>query len=340
MMRTFVPMNPNQILILTFVVVILLLLILDLRSLFKHDDHVKNPKNALVWSIVWISTAMLFSLFVLFEKGFEKFSQFQSAYWIEQSLSVDNLFVFLMVFKFFKIDGIAQRKVLLWGILGAIVLRAVFIFSGTWLIKLTYLPPFWEFVNPPDMEGGSGFTQINLILTVFGFLLITGGIQALKSKEEDVDQDFSKSISARFVKRTFKVLVNYESNKFWIRRNGKLFFTKLFMVLFIIETTDLLFAIDSVPAIFSIAPNDPFILYSSNIFAIFSLRALFFLLSDSLNKFDKLRYGISVILIFIGLKIILAPIYEINTLLSLMIILFSLLISILISLRTHQKSAN
>ena len=195
MMRTFVQMNPNQILILTFVVVFLFLLILDLRSLFKHDDHVKNPKNALVWSIVWISTAMLFSLFVLFEKGFEKFSQFQSAYWIEQSLSVDNLFVFLMVFKFFKIDGIAQRKVLLWGILGAIVLRAVFIFSGTWLIKLTYLPPFWEFVNPPDMEGGSGFTQINLILTVFGFLLITGGIQALKSKEEDVDHQFFYTIT-------------------------------------------------------------------------------------------------------------------------------------------------
>ena len=167
-------MSPNQILVLFFVIVVLLLMILDMRSLFKYDPEVKDSKNALLWTGIWICTAMVFSVLVWYEKGFEKFTEFQSAYWIEQSLSVDNLFVFLLVFKYFKVEGKAQRKVLLWGILGAMMLRGIFIFSGTWLIKLTYLPPFWKFVNPPHSHTMNGFYQINGVIAVFGVIPIGG----------------------------------------------------------------------------------------------------------------------------------------------------------------------
>jgi tellurite resistance protein TerC len=338
MIRTFVQMDPTEILVLCFSVIVLVLMLFDIRALFKNDENSSNPKKALWWTLIWMGTAMVFSALVWCEKGYEKFTQFQSAYWIEQSLSVDNLFVFLMVFKFFKVDGKAQRKVLLWGILGAMVLRALFIFTGTWLIKLTYLPPFWKFTHSPYESHIEGYTQINLIIFIFGILLLYGGLKALFKKEKDENPDFNNFFGARFVRKNFKVLTNFNSHNFWIRRNGKLFFTKLFLVLFVIESTDLLFAIDSVPAIFSIAPNDPFILYSSNIFAIFGLRSLYFLLSNSLDKFSKLKYGIAFILAFIGLKMIIAPIYHFDTTFSLLAILGILIVSILISVKSIKST--
>jgi tellurite resistance protein TerC len=240
----------------------------------------------------------------------------------------------LLVFKFFKVTGKAQHKILLWGILGAMVLRAIFIFTGAWLIELTFIPPFWKFVNPPHSEGVNGFYQINAVITGFGLILLYGGLKALFVKKKEEEKDFNQSFGAKFMRKHFKVLTKDVSDKFWLRRNGKLFFTRLFMVLFIIETTDLLFAIDSVPAIFSIAPDDPFILYSSNIFAIFGLRSMYFLLANSLDKFSKLKYGIAFILAFIGFKMVVAPFYHIETVHSLLVILVTLTISIVASLRT------
>jgi tellurite resistance protein TerC len=180
----------------------------------------------------------------------------------------------------------------------------------------------------------NGFYQINAVITGFGLILLYGGLKALFVKKKEEEKDFNQSFGAKFMRKHFKVLTKDVSDKFWLRRNGKLFFTRLFMVLFIIETTDLLFAIDSVPAIFSIAPDDPFILYSSNIFAIFGLRSMYFLLANSLDKFSKLKYGIAFILAFIGFKMVVAPFYHIETVHSLLVILVTLTISIVASLRT------
>lgn len=336
MLCTFALMDPNQLLVLVFALVVTALMLLDIRSLFRISSDSDGNKNALRWTAVWIGTAMLFSAFIYFEKGFEKFTQFQSAYWIEQSLSVDNLFVFLLVFNFFKVTGKAQHKVLLWGILGAMVLRAIFIFSGTWLINKTYFPPFGDFVHPPDanIQGLEGFHQINGIILLFGIILFYGGIKSLFAKEKNETADYNNLKIVKLVRRNFRVIMKDSSSKFWIRYKGKIFLTRLFVVLLIIETTDLLFAIDSVPAIFSIAPDDPFILYSSNIFAIFGLRSMYFLLANSLEKFSKLKYGISFILAFIGFKMVIAPFYHIETVHSLLVILVTLTISIVASLRT------
>jgi tellurite resistance protein TerC len=330
-------MNPHQIVLLAFAIVVTVLFTLDIRSLFKYKENVVSNKNAIVWTLIWLITAMAFSVFVYYEEGLEKFYQFQSAYWIEQSLSVDNLFVFLMVFKYFKTSGKVQHKVLLWGIIGAICLRAIFIFTGTWLINLTYLPPYWKFVIPVgESPNSTFFNQINLLILFFGAMLLYGGIKSLISSDLVENTDFNKTFGARFVRKNFKVLTNDKSGSLWIVRNGKFFFTNLFVVLVVIETTDLLFAIDSIPAIFSIAPDDPLILYTSNVFAIFGLRSMYFLLAKSMDKFSKLQYGISFILAFIGIKMIISPIHHIDTMISLCVILFTLLISVVWSLRSAK----
>jgi len=332
-MRTFTAMNPSQIMVLVFALVVTCLMLLDLRSLFKDPKESDVQKNALRWTAVWVGTAMLFSAFVYFEKGFEKFTQFQSAYWIEQSLSVDNLFVFLLVFRFFEVRGKAQHKILLWGILGAMVFRAIFIFTGIWLINLTYLPPFWKFVNSPHSPGVNGFTQINALITVFGVILLFTGLKSFFVEEREEEKDFNQTLGAKFLFRFFRVSTEDNGDKFWLRKDGKVFLSRLFLVLVVVETTDLLFAIDSIPAIFSIAPNDPFILYSSNIFAIFGLRSMYFLLANSLDKFSKLKYGIAFILAFIGFKMVIAPFYHIETVHSLLVILVTLAVSVIASLR-------
>jgi tellurite resistance protein TerC len=329
-------MSNNQTVLIGFILFITVLFALDIRSLFNLKKVEISNKNSIVWTFIWVFSAMVFSVLIYFTEGLEKFSQFQSAYWIEQSLSVDNLFVFLLVFKYFKVSGNAQHKVLLWGIVGAMILRAAFIFTGTWLIKITYLPPFWRFTQPSHVPQGHDFHQINIIILLFGAMLLYGGIKALISSNNEEEQDFENSFGARFVRKYFKVLTKEDSDYFWIRRNSKIWFTRLFMVLFIVETTDLLFAIDSIPAIFSIAPDDPLILYTSNIFAIFGLRSMYFLLANSMDKFEKLKYGIALILAFIGLKMLISPFYHIETTVSLGVILLTLITSIVISVKTSS----
>jgi tellurite resistance protein TerC len=313
-----------------FIVVIVVMLLLDL-GVFNKDSHVISNKEALAWSAVWIGLAMGFSAIIYNSAGPTKFYEFQSAYWIEKALSVDNLFVFIMVFKFFEVANQNKHKILFWGIIGALVLRAIFIFSGAYLIKLTYLNTILE------NFGMAGFTyNINILMTLFGFFLVYAGVKSWGSDEESEDTNYNKSKGAQLIRKIFKVSDEYDGDKFFTIKSGKRVATKLLLVLAVIEFTDLLFAVDSIPAIFAIS-DDPFILYTSNIFAILGLRALFFLLDNFLYLFSMLKYGLAVILAFIGLKMIVAPFYHIESVFSLIIIAGVLLGSVLLSVILARK---
>ncbi|UUC44695.1 TerC/Alx family metal homeostasis membrane protein [Flavobacterium cerinum] len=315
-------------LIAVFSVVVIIMLLLDL-GVFNKKSHVVTNKEAVIWSLVWIGLSMLFSGFIYYYAGMEKFSQFQSAYWIEKALSVDNLFVFILVFGFFNVPKENHHKVLFWGIIGALVLRAVFIFSGVGLIKLTYLP---------EMEMFGHALRINVILTIFGLFLVYAGIKSwFAEDDDDENKDFSKSPGAKVVHKFFSVSKNYDKDKFFTIENGKKLATPLLVVVGVIEFTDLLFAVDSIPAIFAIAPDDPFILYTSNIFAILGLRALYFLLANFIHLFSKLKYGLAIILAFIGVKMVISPLYHIESIHSLIVVGSVLVLSVIASLAFPEK---
>jgi tellurite resistance protein TerC len=308
--------------LIVFSVLILGMLVLDL-GVFNKNAHRVSSKEAATWTLVWISLSMLFSVFILKQTSVEKFSQFQSAYWIEKALSVDNLFVFILVFNFFKVPEESHHKVLFWGIIGALFMRALFIFSGVGLINYTYLPA----INLFNKE-----VSINIVLSGFGLFLIYAGIKSWFADDDDEEQDFSKSRGARLIHKLFKVSDHFDKDKFFTIKNGVKIATPLLVVVGVIEFTDLLFAVDSIPAIFSIAPDDPFILYTSNIFAILGLRSMYFLLSNFIHMFSKLKYGLAIILTFIGLKMVISPFYHIDTLVSLLIVLSVLIGSVVLSI--------
>lgn len=315
----------------TFSIVVIAMLLLDL-GVFNKKSHVVSNKEALIWSIVWISLAMVFSGVIYYYLGLEQFTQFQSAYWIEKALSVDNLFVFILVFSFFKVPKHLHHKVLFWGIIGALVFRAIFIFTGVELINMTYFPEI-------ELFGRS--VRINGVLSVFGFFLLYAGIKSWYAKEDDdIDKDFSKSPGAKLVYRFFKVTKNYEGDRFFIKVNGVRMATPLFVVVAVIEFTDLIFAVDSIPAIFAIAPDDPFILYTSNIFAILGLRALYFLLANFMHMFSRLKYGLAIILTFIGIKMLINPFYHVPSPVSLMVVGGVLILSVIASLLFPVKKEN
>ena len=318
-------------LIVTFGIAVLFMLLLDL-GIFNKKSHEVSNKEAITWSLVWISLAMGFSGLIYYYAGATKFYEFQSAYWIEKALSVDNLFVFILVFKFFDVANQNKHKVLFWGIIGALVLRAIFIFSGAFLIELTYLNKILSYFG---MEGFK--YNINIIMTLFGLFLVYAGIKSWSSGDEDDDEDYNNTRGARLIRRFFSVSDKYDGDKFFTYENGKKLATPLLVVVAVIEFTDLLFAVDSIPAIFAIS-NDPFILYTSNIFAILGLRALFFLLDNFIHLFNKLPYGLAVILSFIGVKMIIAPFYHIESVVSLMVIGVVLLISVILSVLFPDKN--
>lgn len=298
-----------------FALTVAFMLLLDL-GVFNKKSHIISNKEAAIWSVFWIGLSMLFSVFIYIvtseEVGMEKFSQFQSAYWIEKALSVDNLFVFILVFSFFNVPREFHHKVLFWGIIGALVMRAIFIFAGVGIIGMTYLPPM------TIMEQS---VRINVVLTVFGAFLIYAGYKSwFASKDEEGDKDYSKSPGAKLIYRFFKVTPEYHGDKFFIIKNGVKMATPLLVVVAVIEFTDLLFAVDSIPAIFAIAPDDPFILYTSNIFAILGLRSLYFLLANFIHMFSRLKFGLAIILAFIGVKMISAPIYHFSSTHSLAVV--------------------
>jgi len=309
--------------IIGFAVLVVVMLLLDL-GVFNKKVHAVSSKEAAIWSIVWISLSMIFSGVIYYVSGFEKFTQFQSAYWIEKALSVDNLFVFILVFGFFNVPKELHHKVLFWGIIGALVFRAIFIFAGVGLINLTYLP---------EMTLLGHQVRINIVLLVFGLFLIYAGIKSgMSSDDDDEEKDFSKSAGARLIYKFFKVSKEFDGGKFFTVENGVKLATPLLVVVAVIEFTDVLFAVDSIPAIFAIAPDDPLILYTSNIFAILGLRALYFLLANFIHMFSLLKYGLAVILSFIGVKMVIAPIYHISSPLSLSIVGGVLVLSVIASL--------
>lgn len=306
-----------------FGLVVLALLLVDL-GLFNKKEHVISNREALIWSSVWISLAMLFSAVIYHSMGLEKFTQFQSAYWIEKALSVDNLFVFILVFGFFNVPKELHHKVLFWGIIGALFFRAIFIFSGVEIINRTYLP---------ETELFGKDVSINVILTIFGIFLMYAGVKSwFAEDDDDGEKDFSKSPGARLIHKFFKVSPNYNGGKFFTVENGIKMATPLLVVVAVIEFTDLIFAVDSIPAIFAIAPNDPLILYTSNIFAILGLRALYFLLANFMYMFSRLKYGLALILAFIGVKMIIAPFFHISSPVSLLIVGGVLVLSVVASL--------
>lgn len=329
MKQSIFNMHPG--LIIGFLVLVVIMLLLDL-GIFNKKSHIVSSKEAMIWSAVWISLAMGFSgvIYYVFnqdigghEVAIDKITEFQAAYWVEKALSVDNLFVFILIFNFFKVPRELHHKVLFWGIVGALIFRAIFIFAGVGLINITYLP---------EMDLLGKVVKINPILTIFGVFLVYAGIKSWKEiGKENEEDDYSDKMGAKLVKRFYKVSDQYDGDKFFTIKDGVKYATPLLVVVTVIEFSDVLFAVDSIPAIFAIS-EDPFILYTSNIFAILGLRSLYFLLSNFIHMFDKLPYGLAIILSFIGLKMLISPWLHISSPVSLGIVAGVLLVSVVLSL--------
>ena len=295
------------------------MLLLDL-GVFNKKQHTISIKEATVWSSIWILLACLFGAFIHYEFGVQKATEYFAAYLTEKSLSLDNIFVFVLIFSFYKIDEKQKHKILFWGIIGAVILRAIFIFIGVELIQITYLPTF-------ELFGTT--VRLNAILTIFGIILIVSGIKAFfLSNKKEGDKDYGDNILIRLMKKRFPVSSDTTQGKFFIvNADGIKYMTPLFLCLLTIELTDVVFAVDSIPAIFGIT-QDPIILYTSNIFAILGLRSLYFMLSSVINYFKRLGQGISAILLFIGIKMIVGGFYHIDPIISLSVIGGILFISI------------
>ncbi|MDZ7715959.1 MAG: TerC family protein [Balneolaceae bacterium] len=284
---------------------IIIMLVVDLVVLHKEDEEV-SIKEALYWTAAWIVMALLFGIGVYYYMGTQTALDYYTGYLIEKSLSVDNIFVFLLVFSYFKVPAEYQHKVLFWGIFGALVMRLIFIFTGVALLE-----------------------RFDWIIYVFGGFLIFTGIKLAKDKNKEVHPE--KNPVIKLIRKFFPITKNYHGPNFFIRRMGKLIATPLFVVLIVIETTDLVFALDSIPAILAIT-RDEFIIYSSNAFAILGLRALYFAVSGIMQLFHYLHYGLALILIFVGVKMTMAEFYHIPTPYALGFILVTLTASIVLSI--------
>jgi tellurite resistance protein TerC len=284
---------------------IFLMLALDLGVFHKHT-HKVPVKEAVVWSAVWISLAVLFNLFVFFEFGKTKALEFFTGYVIEYSLSVDNIFVFILIFSYFAVKEQYQHKILFYGILGALIMRGIFIFAGVTLIN-----------------------RFHWIVIIFGGFLLFTGIRMLFHEETEVDPE--KNVVVKFFRRFLPVTHSLQGDKLIIRQNRRLYATPLLLVLLIVESSDLIFAADSIPAILAISKHT-FIVYTSNIFAILGLRSLYFAIAAIMGFFRYLKVGLAFVLTFVGLKMLASYFhYEIPIITSLGIIISILLASILAS---------
>lgn len=320
-------------LIVIFAIVVVIMLLLDL-GVFNKKEHEVSTKEAGIWTVVWIVVSCLFGIFIYVEYGSEKCLQYFSAYLTEKSLSLDNIFVFVLIFYFYKIQELHKHKILFWGIIGAIVLRAVFIFAGVELINLTYIKNWGINIE--------GFEHFNILLFVFAIILLVSGMKTFKQREEEEEnKDFDNNPVIRMLKKMFPLTLDQSSGKFFVVENGVRMMTPLFIAMITIELSDVIFAVDSVPAIFGIS-KDPIILYTSNIFAILGLRSMYFLLSNVIKYFARLQQGIATILTFIGVKMLIAEFgIDIPSLTSLFIILFILALSIIVSIiETKKKNRN
>jgi tellurite resistance protein TerC len=287
-------------------------LTLDL-FVFQRKSHVIPIKEALKLVAFWVALALVFNLIIYFVRGPDRAVEFITAYLIEYSLSIDNLFVFLAVFTYFAVPRESQRKVLLWGILGAVVFRGIFIFAGITLIE-----------------------RFHFLIYILGVLLLYTGFRLLKQKEEEVHPD--KNPLVRLAQKVVRTVPDYHGSRFFVRIGKYLHVTPLVLVLISIETMDVMFAVDSVPAVLGIT-LDPLIVYTSNIFAILGLRALFFAISGMFYLFQYLLHGLSIVLLFIGVKMLISGFYEIPVFVSLGVIAVVIFGSIVISILFPKKDS-
>jgi tellurite resistance protein TerC len=293
-----------------FVVFIILMLLLDL-VVFNRKTHEVKMKEALLFSLFWISLAVIFNLGVWKYLGQQKALEFLAAYLIEESLSIDNLFVFILIFAYFQVKPQYQHKILFWGIIGAMVLRAIFIIAGVALIN-----------------------KFHWIIYLFGFFLVFTGIRMALDKGNKIDPE--KNPVIRLVRKIIPVSTDQHGGRFFVRINRKTFATSLFITLVMIEFTDLVFAVDSIPAVLAIS-KDPFIVYTSNVFAILGLRSLYFALSSIINYFRFLKFGLSAILFFVGVKMCISGFYKMPIGISLGVLVGILTISVLLSVWIPKK---
>ena len=285
-----------------FIGFVLIMMAVDLFLVGGNQAHRVGFREAAAWSFVWFTLAMLFNLGLWwYLKGAYgtgvadiKAMEFLTGYLIEKSLAVDNIFIFLMIFTFFAVPAEIQRRVLIYGVIGAIVLRAIMIVAGAWLVQ-----------------------EFHWILYLFGAFLVVTGIKMLVFAE--ANPDLGKNPLLNWVKRRLRLTPDYRGEKFWVRENGVRVFTPLFLVLVMIELSDLIFAVDSIPAIFAIT-TDPFIVFTSNIFAILGLRAMYFILAGMADRFHLLKYGLAMVLVFVGTKMLIVDFYKIPVGLSLGIV--------------------
>jgi len=303
-----------------FAVIVIALLLVDLLLVGGGKQHKVSLKEAAIWSLVWIGVALAFNGAIWWyldaqagrELANQKALEFFTGYLIEKALAVDNVFVWLMLFGYFAVPAELQRRVLLYGVLGAILMRTGMIFGGSWLIS-----------------------QFHWVLYLFGaFLVLTGGKMLWMA---DKEPDLANNPLLKWLRRHLKVTEHLEEEKFFVIKQGVRYATPLFLVLILVEISDVIFAVDSIPAIFAIT-TDPFIVLTSNIFAIMGLRAMYFLLADFADRFVLLKYGLALILLFIGTKMLLIDIYKIPIAVSLGVVAVILIGSMLLSLRYSRKS--
>jgi tellurite resistance protein TerC len=290
---------------------VLIMLALDL-GVFHRKSHDVSVKEALTWTFVWIFLAMVFNVIIYFWKGQQQALEYFTGYLVEKALSVDNIFVFIIIFTYFQIPSKYQHKVLFWGIIGALIMRVIFIFAGVALLE-----------------------RFHFTIYIFGALLIYTGIKMFNHSSSKIDPE--KNPVLKFFKKFMPVTQTLHEDKFFVKINGKRFATPLFLVLILIETTDLIFAVDSIPAILAIT-QDQFIVYTSNVFAILGLRSLYFALAGIVHRFWLLSYGLAIVLVFVGFKMLLIDYYKIPIEWSLLVIISVIAGSIFLSLKIKNKT--
>lgn len=291
---------------------VLAMLALDL-GVFHRRAHVIELREALGWSAFWIALAVLFNVGVYFWFGPTAALEFLTGYLIEKSLSMDNIFVFVLIFTYFRVPPLYQHKVLFWGILGALIMRFIFVLAGVTLIQ-----------------------KFHWMIYVFGALLIVTGARMAREKEKEIHPERNPVI--RLARRLIPITRDYVDGRFFVREMGRTLATPLFIVVLVVETTDLVFAVDSIPAILAIT-HDPFIVYTSNVFAILGLRALYFALAGLMRIFHYLHYGLSVILVFVGVKMLISDLYKIPIGIALGVVAGVLAASVLLSVLRPAKIA-
>ncbi len=289
-----------------FAVLIGGMLAIDL-GVVNRKAHVPTRRESLMWTIVWIGIALIFNLGVYLTMGFEAGLQWTSGYVIEKSLSVDNVFVFLLIFSSLAVPLQYQHRVLFWGILGALVMRGALIFAGAALVE-----------------------RFDWVMYIFGAILLVTGVRFLR--EQHAEPSIENNRVLRFARRFIRTTDGYEGASFFVRRNGVLFATPLFLTLLLVESTDLVFAVDSIPAIFAIT-TDPFIIFTSNVFAILGLRALYFVLGGFLGDLKYLKPALAAILVFVGTKMLLLEWVHLHPLISLLVIVSILVVAVYFSVR-------